>query len=140
MYFNKCNAGCGCNANYTYPSPCTANYAGNVNNNGCGCGYRGMDVAPITAPERVNYTHCCHVHEQPIIVPTENRMVHHHTFAPRYYGVSRVTHEDVVEANPYVAMNNANGCGNNGLAANNNCTNNCANNGCSNICPNFRNM
>ena len=160
MYFNNCNTGCGCNANSTgcggntnnggcggnvkpncgnaatngcnmtnvYPTSSCAMYPRNVNN----CGYRcaNIQATPITLPERVNYSHCCCVHEQPVIVPINNRMVNHHTFAPRYYEVNRVSQEDVIEANPYTAMNNMNGYGNNG----------CATNGCSNICPNFLNM
>ena len=107
MYFNNCSTGCGCNTNYSYPSPCCATTYTRNDYNNCGCGCRNFQVTPVTVAERTNYSHCCHVHEQPVIVPVENRMVHHHTFTPRYYGVSRVTHEDVVEDNPYTAINEA---------------------------------
>ena len=131
MYFNNCNTGCGCNANNANvgcggnvkptcansvtngcianavnQAPCYAMYPQNVNNVGCGC--RNMQVTPVTLPERVNYTHCCCVHEQPVIVPVENRMVNHHTFAPRYYEVNRMSQEDVIEANPYASINEVN--------------------------------
>lgn len=106
MYYNTCSSNY--TASNTYPSPCygtmgTMNYGNNYGGScGCGCGFQ---VTPITMPETTNCSHCCHYHEQPVIVPVEHRMVHHHAFTPRYYGVARYTSEDVVEANPYMNVN-----------------------------------
>lgn len=113
MYLNQYPNMCGC-AN---------NCQGSVTpTNQCGCGCREnegnmcmnegwgnpcphMHVEPIAVPERTVCMHSCHLHEQPVIVPVENRLVRHHSFAPRYYGVARYTTRDVIEDN---TINNVN--------------------------------
>ena len=101
MYYNNCSSSCGCAAT-AIPTP----YYNNANM-GCGCNFQ-VPVTPITMPERTTCQHACSFHEQPVIIPVENRMIHHHRFTPRYYGVSRNTHEDVIEENPYMSGNFAN--------------------------------
>lgn len=91
--------GCGCNNNTSCGTTCGTNNCCNTWNTCCctPC----ICPEPIILAEKTCCTHTVHMHEQPIVQPIDNRLVHHHRFAPNYYTTQRFSEEHVVEENPF---------------------------------------